>query len=149
MSVRNKLRDWYRQCISLKGEPRGLAAGFALGIFVGVTPTIPFHTGIIVVLGTLLRQNITAAYLASWFISNPVTIPLLYVSEYEIGRRLLGLPSAWPSLEAYSLPAIVALGSKVLLPLLMGGLLLAPLFACPGYIIALRFFARIRRRQAE
>jgi len=143
------LRDWYRQCISLKGEPRALAAGFALGIFVGVTPTIPFHTAIIVVLGTLFRQNITAAYLASWFISNPLTIPLLYLGEYEIGRRLLGLSPAWPTLEEYSLHTIAALGGEILLPLLTGGLLLAPLIACPGYFVALRLFARIRRGQEE
>ena len=142
MFIQDQLKGWYRRCLSLKGEPRALALGFALGIFVGVTPTIPFHTAIIIALGVLFRQNITAAYLASWLISNPLTIPVFYLAEYELGRYVLGMPGTMPALEHHSLDAVLRLGWEVLLPLLVGGLLLAPLFAVPGFFLARRLFVR-------
>jgi hypothetical protein len=143
MFIQEKLKDWYRRCLSLRGEPRALALGFALGIFVGVTPTIPCHTAIIIALGILFRQNITAAYLASWLISNPLTIPFFYVAEYELGRYLLGMPGTMPALDSYTLDAVLSLGGEILLPMLAGGLLLAPLFAVPGFFLARYLFTRI------
>ena len=65
MILNKRFQTFYEKFISLKGEPAQIAAGLAIGIFVGVTPTIPFHTGIIVLIGLLFRQNITAGYLGS------------------------------------------------------------------------------------
>ena len=79
MILKKRIWTFYERFISLKGEPAQIAAGLAIGVFVGVTPTIPFHTGIIVLTGLLFRQNITAGYLGAWIISNPLTVPLLYV----------------------------------------------------------------------
>ncbi|HQN24832.1 MAG: DUF2062 domain-containing protein [Syntrophales bacterium] len=147
MFIQENLKGWYRRCLSLKGEPRALALGFALGIFIGVTPTIPFHTAIIIGLGILFRQNITAAYLASWLISNPLTIPFFYIAEYELGRYLLGMPGTMPTFNSYTLDAMLLLGWEILLPLLAGGFLLAPLFAVPGFFLARQLFTRIRSDQ--
>ena len=35
---------YYLKFIRLKGDPRSLALGTAIGVFVGLTPTIPLHT---------------------------------------------------------------------------------------------------------
>ncbi len=113
-------------------------------MFVGVTPTIPFHTVIIVLVGLLFRQNITAAYLGSWIISNPLTIPLFYVSEYELGRFLLGMEHCRFEFTDYSMSAIAATGWVILLPLLTGGILMAPFFAVPAYFITRRLVTSIR-----
>jgi hypothetical protein len=142
--MRRIIQAFCERFISLRGEPRAIAAGLALGVFVGVTPTIPFHTAIIVVVGFLFRQNIAAAYLGSWIISNPLTIPLFYFSEYRLGIRLLGLKASPFVLEDYSLTVIAASGWEILLPLLTGGLVLAPLFTVAAYFTAHRMLLRIR-----
>lgn len=42
--IRNeRIREYYERFISLKGELAAIASGLALGVFVGVTPTIPFQ----------------------------------------------------------------------------------------------------------
>jgi uncharacterized protein (DUF2062 family) len=146
MILMRRFRIFYERFISLKGEPAQIATGLAIGVFVGVTPTIPFHTVLIVLLGLLFRQNITAGYLGSWMISNPLTIPLLYLSQYELGRFLLGMERCRFELADYSLGAIAALGWKILLPLLAGGILMAPFFALPTYFIARRLITSIRAR---
>jgi len=146
MIPKRRFRILYERFISLKGEPSQIAVGIALGVFVGVTPTIPFHTVIIVLLGLLFRQNITAAYLGSWLISNPLTIPLFYLSQYELGRFLLGMERCRFELADYSMGAIAALGWEILLPLLTGGILMAPFFALPAYFITRRLITSIRAR---
>ena len=144
MILKKRFRDFYERFISLQGQPAQIAAGLAIGVFVGVTPTIPFHTVIIVLVGLLFRQNITAAYLGSWIISNPLTIPLFYVSEYELGRFLLGMEHCRFEFTDYSMSAIAATGWVILLPLLTGGILMAPFFAVPAYFIMRRLVTSIR-----
>jgi uncharacterized protein len=146
MILRKRFRIFYERFISLKGEPEKIAAGIAIGVFVGVTPTIPLHTAVIVLIGLLFKQNITAGYLGSWMISNPLTIPLLYVSQYELGRFLLGMERCRFELTSYSLGAIAELGWEILLPLLTGGILMAPIFAFPAYFITRRMIRKIRTR---
>jgi len=146
--IRNKrLLEYYERFISLKGEPAAIASGLALGVFVGVTPTIPFHTGIIILLGLLLRRNITAAYLGSWLVSNPATIPLLYFSQYHLGRVILGMPPCSFEVTDYSIGGIAALGWQIFLPLQAGGILMAPVFAVPAYFVARRMLAAIREKR--
>lgn len=148
--IRNeRIREYYERFISLKGEPAAIASGLALGVFVGVTPTIPFHTGIIVLLGFLLRRNITAACLGSCLISNPVTIPLLYFSQYQLGRVVLGMPLYSFETADYSLGGMAGLGWQIFLPLQTGGILIAPVFAIPAYYIARRLVAAIREKRRK
>jgi uncharacterized protein len=146
MILKKKVRYFYERLISLQGQPAQIAAGLAIGVFVGVTPTIPFHTVIIILVGLLFRQNITAAYLGSWIISNPLTIPLFYISQYELGRFLLGMEHCRFEFTDYSMSAIAAMGWQILLPLLTGGILMAPFFAVPAYFITRRLVTSIRAR---
>jgi uncharacterized protein (TIGR03546 family) len=146
MIVRRRIRTFYERCISLKGDPGSIARALAIGVFVGVTPTIPFHTAMILLIGLVFRVNITAAYLGSWLISNPVTIPLLYLSQYELGRILLGMEAYRFGITEYSFSAIAALGWRILLPLLTGGIIMAPLIAVPAYFISRRMITAIRAK---
>ena len=150
MKLPRRLREFYRRFLSLKGEPRAIAMGMALGIFVGVTPTIPCHTILIIVLGLVLRQNITAAILGSFLISNPVTIPLFYVFEYKLGRLLLGYDDPVPFPTAhYSLCDLITMGNHVLVPLLAGGVVFALFVAVPAYFIIYRCAVALRHRQTH
>jgi uncharacterized protein (DUF2062 family) len=149
MILKKRFRTFYERFISLKGEPSQIAAGLAIGVFVGVTPTIPFHTAIIVLIGLLFRQNITAGYLGACTISNPLTIPLFYVAQYELGRFLLGMEHCHFEPTDYTLGAIAALGRKILLPLLAGGILMAPFFAVPAYFVTRRLITSIRAKRSS
>jgi uncharacterized protein (TIGR03546 family) len=146
MIIQRRIRRFYERFINLKGDPASIAAALAIGVFVGVTPTIPFHTAIIVMIGLLFRMNITAAYLGSWLISNPLTIPLLYLSQYELGRILLGMNPYRFELAEYSFGTIAATGWRIILPLLTGGIVMAPLCALPAYFISRRLITAIRTK---
>lgn len=73
----------------LQGNPHYVAMGMAIGVFVGITPTIPFHTAIAIILAFILRGSKPAAAIGVW-IANPLTIPLFYYGDYKVGTGLFG-----------------------------------------------------------
>ena len=50
----------------MNGDPHYVALGMAIGVFVAVTPTIPFHTVLAIGLSILLRGSKAAAILGVW-----------------------------------------------------------------------------------
>ncbi len=90
MTIRDRINDFYNRFLSLTGKPEEIARAMALGVFIGVTPTIPLHTALVMVSCLIFRQNITAAMLGATIISNPLTIPLLYLAAVRTRRPRVG-----------------------------------------------------------
>ncbi len=65
-----------------------LAAGVAIGIFVGMLP-MPLQMLTATVLAFLARVNIPGAIIATW-LSNPVTFAAMAWGQYYLGALLLG-----------------------------------------------------------
>ncbi|OPX40727.1 MAG: hypothetical protein B1H13_05920 [Desulfobacteraceae bacterium 4484_190.3] len=147
MNLRQRFKQFYDQFISLKGTPESIAFGMSIGIFVGTIPIIPFHTIFIIILTYILRQNFTAAYLGSWLISNPLTIPFLYLTQYHFGKRMLGDGQLQLAFNDYSIWHIVHTGKSVACPLLLGGIIMAPFFAVPAYFITYKAVVTIRKKR--
>lgn len=60
------------------------ALSIGLGLYIGASPFIGFHLGLILLFGWLFGLNRLKAYLAS-HISNPLFAPILYAVEIQIG----------------------------------------------------------------
>jgi hypothetical protein len=149
MTIRDRINDFYSRFLSLNGKPEEIARAMALGVFIGVTPSIPFHTAAVMVSCLIFRQNITAAMLGATIISNPLTIPFLYVAEYELGVLVLGLGANPFVLEGYDVRSILEIGWHILYPLMVGGVILAVLFTVPSYFITYHFIVKMRNRNVE
>jgi uncharacterized protein (DUF2062 family) len=129
--------EFTRQLKDLRGKPHEISLGMAIGVFIGITPTIPFHMALAVFLAVLLRASKLAALLGVW-VANPVTIPILYYTSYQVGRFVLGLPEmALPA--DYSFISIAKLSGHVAVAMLHGGVLLAILPAILTYVLTFRF----------
>ena len=64
----------------LRGDPHSLALGTAIGIFIGISPTIPLHTVAIIGAALLLRASTIAALISASVVSNPLTmVPQYYL----------------------------------------------------------------------
>jgi len=59
------LRYYLLKLKRLRGDPASLARGVALGVFTGITPTIPLHTISIIVLSFPFRANKISAIFAT------------------------------------------------------------------------------------
>ncbi|UCG14675.1 MAG: DUF2062 domain-containing protein [Deltaproteobacteria bacterium] len=129
--------EFVRQLNELRGKPREISLGIAIGVFIGITPTIPFHTVLAVSLAVLLRASKLAAALGVW-VSNPLTIPVFYYGSYRVGKFVLGYPElTLPS--DYSFLTIMQLGGRVTVAMLHGGVLLAILPSLLAYVLTFRF----------
>jgi uncharacterized protein (DUF2062 family) len=149
MTIRDRINDFYNRFLSLNGKPEEIVRAVTLGVFIGVTPTIPFHTALVMVSCLIFRQNITAAMLGATIVSNPLTIPFLYLAEYELGVLVLGLAANPFVLVDYDVRSILEIGWHILYPLMAGGMILAVLFTVPSYFITCHFIAKMRNRNVE
>ena len=106
---------------------RALARGVAVGLLVGLTPTVGVQTVILVALCVLLRASFPAAFLVSW-VSNPFTAPGLYFTFNRVGKAVFGellaplLPATGLAGEAVRQTLYLALGSTLIaLPAAVAG----------------------------
>ena len=70
-------RYLYLRFIRLRGTAEEVARGMALGVFIGLTPTMGIQMPLAFFFAMLLKENKIAAVIGVW-ISNPMTaIPIL------------------------------------------------------------------------
>lgn len=143
----------------LRGTPKALAGGTAIGVFIGLTPTIPFHTILIVFLAFVTRSSVFAGIIVSWLVSNPLTyLPIYYfsalignhITPYEINlekvQLLLNEILSGGSLQN-ALTIAVGLGYEAMVVLIIGGIFLALPFTGVSYYLALRFFIKLQKKR--
>ncbi len=161
MKPNRAARYYYLKFLRLQGDPHSLALGVAIGLFVGITPTIPLHSALIIILAWLLRGNILAALIAATAISNPLTWLPQYYFSWRVGswllpgrlswdrtQALLGLFTSGAGYKQYLAP-LKQLGLEAVAVMLLGGILLAIPFACAGYIFSFKFFSTLRKKRLE
>ena len=68
-----------------------ISRGIAAGVFACFTPFFGLHFVIAAGLAVLMRGNIMAALLATFF-GNPLTFPIIAAVSMELGNWVLGLP---------------------------------------------------------
>ncbi|MEA3464587.1 MAG: DUF2062 domain-containing protein [Thermodesulfobacteriota bacterium] len=124
--------------LRLRASPDEIAKGFALGIFIGMTPTLGFQIIIAVSVAILLKQNKIAAAIGVW-ISNPLTAPFIYAVEYETGRFILGMERANFCKHATA-ESWTQFGYNLIVPMCLGSLIYGLLLGAVSYAVALRMF---------
>jgi len=146
-----QLKEKYQPLIirfkTLQGDPHYVAVGMGIGIFVAITPTIPFHTAIALVMALILKGSKPAAVIGVWF-SNPLTIPLFYWGSYKIGNLILG-NSGKIELSDPSISSLMQMGLDVTIASIIGGIILGIVPGIAAYFITLRIFKVIRARKHD
>lgn len=138
-----------------------IALGAAIGIFIGMTPTIGLQMVIAAAIATLLGANRLSAILPVW-ISNPATMVWLYGSTYTIGRAIVGGPTLREFLGEFkkvhqseglfaAMQEMFNVGMSIQLPLWLGSILAGTVCAVPTYFLVQRavdaFRDRLSRRR--
>lgn len=145
--LKRRFHDFIERTKKLQGDPHYIAVGMAIGVFVAITPTIPFHTVIALALAFILRGSKAAAAIAVW-VSNPVTIPIFYVGSYKVGNFILGNSIPFdPKYE--SLSELAKLGLDATIAIVVGGVLLAIVPGIAAYFITRKIFTTLCARRAQ
>lgn len=110
---------------------RTVVPGFALGLFIAYLP-IPGHILVAIVIAAVLGVNIPVAAIST-LVANPLTMGPMYIAAFELGSRILGLPSRPFEFElsfAWLAERLVTIWQ----PLLLGCVLLGAVLAAIGYV---------------
>jgi uncharacterized protein (DUF2062 family) len=73
----------------LPDSPHRICMGIACGAFVSFWPTFGLHFVLAALVAILLRANILAALLGTFF-GNPLTFPIIAVTSMQLGSWILG-----------------------------------------------------------
>ena len=152
------LRYYFLRLTRLRGSLHELSLGAALGAAVSCTPTIPLHTLIILLIGSLFRINLLAAIIVSTLICNPLTIVPIYYLCWRTGNFIFPHRLHWEHIhrlvfqieEAGFLSSFVMLrqvGKNTALVMLTGGIVLAVPVAILVYILTRHFLLRSRQKR--
>jgi uncharacterized protein (DUF2062 family) len=156
---RRTIRYYWLKFIRLQGDPHVLARGVAIGIFIGVTPTIPFHTILAISLALLLRGSKIAALLFTVIVSNPFTFFFQYYFSWRLGTLLTFRDLSWGKICSVldliatnagfqeTLVALGGLGRDTIWVMLVGGIILALPFAMLGYLLSYLFFSLWQKKR--
>lgn len=145
---RARIIEWV---LGFHGRPKEVARGLALGVFVGFTPPVGLQMVTAAILATLTHSSRAAAVAAVW-ITNPLTALPLYVLTYRVGvfmlpgvevidirRRLRQVviddEGEWLNL-VQQVRELVGLGTNVLQPMIVGGLIVGTLAGSLTYVLA-------------
>ncbi|MGD8368729.1 MAG: DUF2062 domain-containing protein [Desulfobacterales bacterium] len=138
----------YERFLKIRGTPREIGLGFALGLFVGMSPTLGFQMAIAVFFAVLFKWNKISAAVGVW-ISNPVTAPVIYPVTYLLGAKVVGIEQLYPFPKTmdmswflemlWSTPEIISL-------MTLGGVILGIPLAVAGYFFA---FSAVNKYQLD
>lgn len=161
MNIGRTGKYYYLRLLRLKGSPHSLALGSAIGVFVGITPTIPLHTIIIFILCIFTRSSFIAAIITSWLVCNPLTyIPQYYLST-KIGNLVTPYELSWDKIKSVlnvllsdsalgeRISSFMTLGYESAIILVAGGCLLALPFTIFTYYSSYIMFVKIKKKRRE
>lgn len=143
----SSLRKSYERFLKIRGNPREIALGFALGIFIGMTPFMGLHTAIAIFVAALVKWNKFAAAIAVW-ITNPVTAPVIYSVTYLVGARIVDPDQAFVMPNRFDLETLISLvkmGPDFLWILLIGGIVAGLPLAVAAYFLAFGAIVEYRK----
>lgn len=116
----------------IRGGPESIARGVAIGLFIGLTPTVGFQTVLILMGCLLVAGNFPSAFVAS-FVTNPFTVAPLYWAYHELGEAIFtALPVLSSDPDVWYLQGI---GADIVFTL-TGSLLIATPMAVIGYLLS-------------
>lgn len=161
MNVQRTGRYYFLKLVRLKGTPHSISLGAAIGVFIGLTPTIPLHTVIILALTLVTRTSFIAGLITSLVVCNPLTyVPQYYLAlrlgnlvtpfhlSWERVKQVLDIVLSDASFEMRVQP-LLALGYEAIAVMLAGGILLALPFAVATYYLCLSLVVSYRRRRRQ
>jgi uncharacterized protein (DUF2062 family) len=141
---RRTIRYYWLQFKRLQDTPQKIAWGMFLGVFIGVTPTVPFHTVAVLFLAPLCRVSPVAA-LIRMFVMNPITMAPMYYAAYKVGAAVMFRDAPLHFPETFDVTSLLDLLWRGGLALQVGGVILALPSALLSYFLSLWVVKRLHR----
>jgi uncharacterized protein (DUF2062 family) len=156
----HRIKDLIKKLLHIDDTPRRTALAYSIGIFLGFSPFLGFHTLIGLAIAFLFRLNRVAILLGVWS-NNPWWIVPYYMVATRLGMWVIRFQIDWATLrEIFQLGmnrrfmgsdfwSRIASQWGLLLSFLIGSLILCTLFSLVAYPLSLRWIKFYRSRIKE
>ncbi len=160
LSWRSSPKELLNAILSLEDSPHHIALGFAIGTFIGMTPTVGVQMIIVMCIAVLTKRffyfNRVAGIIAV-YISNPLTVVPIYYFLYWVGTWFVpgnvSRDEFAKVLEYESFAGwwetVVALFVDIGTPLLIGTAIVATISGVVAYPLMLRAVENFRLKKAQ
>ena len=151
MDVRAYFRRLREKRVHDPLPPEDIAAGWALGVFVGCAVPFGLQLIISIPLAMMMRVSKIGATLGT-FITNPVSIFFIYPAQtFVVNRLLFGGSLTYSKLAntEWTWAAVRRLGAEVMASFFLGGFLLAIVLTPIAYFAVKRVVVRSRAWRAK
>lgn len=145
----NSIKITYTRFLKIRGNAREIALGLALGLFIGMTPFMGFHTAIAVFLAAILKWNKISSAIGVW-ITNPISAPFIYSFTYYIGAKLLFIKKAFLPFSEFNPTIILTMtqkAPKIIIVLTIGGIIVGLPLAIFGYYFSYSAILKYREKK--
>ena len=122
-----------------------ISSGFACGAMVSFTPLLGLHFVLAVIFAFLIRGNFIAALIGT-VVGNPVTFPFIWGLIYKIGTYLTNIKLQKITHEI-NFDMIVNQTYEIFFPMLVGGIIIAPLVWVITYYVIYSFVTSFKKRR--
>jgi len=142
------MQKGYARFLKIRGHPREIALGLAMGLFIAMTPTMGFQMAIAICLATFFKWNKVAAGIGVWA-TNPLTAPIIYPICYYIGSRIYSVPKSQIVGAGHDVKLFYTLlvkAPELFIALTIGGVIIGLPLAIAGYYFA---YSALHRYQDE
>lgn len=89
--VLTRIHSLVARVMAYEKSPRKLAFTCALGIYIGISPLVGFHTAMVFVFGWMFALSIPLLFAVSMTIHNPWTMMPVYAIDHIFGKWLFTL----------------------------------------------------------
>ena len=144
-------RYTFLRIVRIKAPAESIAMGLAVGVFAGAMPFLSLQMAIAVFLAFLLRGNVIAAALGTWW-TNPFNWAIVFPLLYMLGKVFVpGVIAHLGMSELIHLPFLDLLqrGWKWLLITTLGGFIVGIPMAIVTYFVTLRAVRLYHDRRAK
>lgn len=144
--ILGRVRALVREVLHTGTTPTRTAASLAVGLAVGLSPLLGFHTLIVILVAFLFGLNRIAAILASC-IFNPWTAVPIVLLELKVGALCLGHPGDLPKFDGGGTRVLMASLAPYLADYVVGAFLVAAgsgSLAFPVLLLAVKRWRRLR-----
>jgi uncharacterized protein (DUF2062 family) len=116
-----------------------VAAAFAMGIFIGMSPLLGVHTILGIILAWQLRLN-KLVTLIGVYVTNPWTIVPIYTFSTWLGTKIIGVSHIIPPMDWSHMTFTLLINEfkHLLMPFVVGSTVMGIVSAILGYILIYR-----------
>ena len=122
-----------------------ISSGFACGSMVSFTPLLGLHFILAVVFAFLIRGNFIAALIGT-VVGNPITFPFIWGLIYKVGTYVTNIEHVEIG-RKINFDMIINQTYEIFFPMLLGGIIIAPLVWIISYFIIYSFISSYKRRK--